>query len=403
MATDNDTNPAPSPVEEKQLQTQSNNETTSFIISDSDPFAQKYADWEAQHGKQELEYCVCQNPIDCPYVQRIFHCIKYYQTLNISKDTVNSYKSKIEPFFRKSYQMFMPDIEHTIKCHDSVRQQIFESMMKNHDDINICNPGECQFIQRMLELIKGEHWLDDRFEFYRDLYDAIHIYFFHLNANDANITMPTKKFKKEAEYRYIRSDFTKKCDNWYSGGNPVFNVKDAFIQKLNKSILFRIDYALSQYFIAFGRKYYVDNTGLFEKFCNDYSIESDQIKSELMAVWKDSVFESFEDENGIFPLPGDIDIDDQEQRGKRMLEVLRHCGRFGIAPIVKVSEYEASDAPRLNVIARVVLCGVYDDDNIWSNLRGMRYIVRDIIKMANDWDRLIDKTGLILYILVFIF
>eukprot|EP01083_Nonionella_stella_P153337 492591_1 len=43
---------------------------------------------------------------------------------------------------------------------------------------------------------------------------------------------------------------------------------------------------------------------------------------------------------------------------------------------------------RLQSIARVILMGVYDDDNIWSCLRGMRYIARDILELAcdpSDW------------------
>ena len=40
----------------------------------------------------------------------------------------------------------------------------------------------------------------------------------------------------------------------------------------------------------------------------------------------------------------------------------------------------------LDPLARVILCGVYDDKNVWSTLRGMRYIAKAIWEMAHQFN-----------------
>eukprot|EP01084_Bolivina_argentea_P154578 269438_1 len=50
--------------------------------------------------------------------------------------------------------------------------------------------------------------------------------------------------------------------------------------------------------------------------------------------------------------------------------------------------YPVSNNNRLRPIARIILMGVYDDNCVLSHLRGIRYIVKQILELAidiNDW------------------
>eukprot|EP01084_Bolivina_argentea_P259787 438495_1 len=42
---------------------------------------------------------------------------------------------------------------------------------------------------------------------------------------------------------------------------------------------------------------------------------------------------------------------------------------------------------QLDCIARILLIGVYDDNNIWSQLRGMRYIVKQIWQYTLNFNK----------------
>eukprot|EP01084_Bolivina_argentea_P096226 172981_1 len=49
--------------------------------------------------------------------------------------------------------------------------------------------------------------------------------------------------------------------------------------------------------------------------------------------------------------------------------------------------YPVSNTPRLETTARIILMGVYDDDNILSTLRGMLYIVKYIWELTMQFNQ----------------
>ena len=53
----------------------------------------------------------------------------------------------------------------------------------------------------------------------------------------------------------------------------------------------------------------------------------------------------------------------------------------------KKKTQKTNKTPRLHPIARVVLCGVYDKDNVWYCLGGMRYIVKKILDQVFEYNK----------------
>ena len=76
-----------------------------------------------------------------------------------------------------------------------------------------------------------------------------------------------------------------------------------------------------------------------------------------------------------------IDFDVKEPDSAKLVELLQQINDSKPESVGFIAR-----RPKLDELARTILCGVYDDMNVWSKLRGLRYIVKDICDFTAEFN-----------------
>ena len=121
----------------------------------------------------------------CKSTKRIINAMKSYQ--NKSKQEIKSWLIK---YVKEEYSQILNDWCHLMNKHNDPIQleQIFEILIDKYE-LNPCDVTKCPFVIRhhrdrtnddMFDDNKDDGDQDDEYLFYRDLFDGVHCYLYHL-------------------------------------------------------------------------------------------------------------------------------------------------------------------------------------------------------------------------------
>eukprot|EP01084_Bolivina_argentea_P293717 505222_1 len=124
----------------------------------------------------------CEGPDQCSYLLRIIYSLKHYQTLVSSSIDEANQKRKFVQFCVEEYRMCLNDYIHLISVHSTDLATIANNLQTNFGFHKCYNIDECKCTQRHRRRRNKNdpHELDDKYNFYVEIFDTIHFYLFHL-------------------------------------------------------------------------------------------------------------------------------------------------------------------------------------------------------------------------------
>eukprot|EP01084_Bolivina_argentea_P076522 138696_1 len=165
--------------------------------------------------------------IDCKSIQdgckctmRIIAALKYYSKLNVMNNKTD--KNKFVGFCHVMHKSLLDDFIHILEKHNNENdlEDIF-SILCNQHAMN-CNISNCKLsLRHFRNRNNDEHYndKDDEFVFYRDIFDGIHFFLFHLYDTGMRVKMShktgvindSKDDEQQDEQKYIDYAFLKIC------------------------------------------------------------------------------------------------------------------------------------------------------------------------------------------------
>jgi len=195
----------------------------------------------------------------CKCIARVIESLSYYETLDMIGFSNND-NNKLINFVQTVHKTLLNDYIHVVMEHNTHIDSIYEliSSKKYKDKFKSCDVVKCGWTQRhnrnreqkdeTNEDEKKEENIDNEFLFYRDLFDSIHFYFFHIydfglriKQNELGIEKEEMKINDDIDFNHdlIDKQFknikkiidkkTKKLGNAFgerfNNKNNKFNIK----------------------------------------------------------------------------------------------------------------------------------------------------------------------------------
>eukprot|EP01084_Bolivina_argentea_P201566 344535_1 len=149
----------------------------------------------------------------CDALNRFICALKYFTLLNLSNNPDSN--NLFTEFCDDVYPNLLDDRIHIIRTHSSQLQQIHKALIE-HQNIGKCTLSKCNLFQRHYAenrrpIANKNKLYDSKFLFYRDIFDGMHHYLFHLFDIGMRIEMnEEKKQIEEDDYQCIDHEFSKK-------------------------------------------------------------------------------------------------------------------------------------------------------------------------------------------------
>ena len=144
--------------------------------------------------KSERDHCFHQNDdeIDikkCDHIQRILNALKYYKTLKLINDNSSQNTNEIFiDFCDNAYIKLLNDYQHIIAIHEQHLEEINKQIL-NDDNYDKCEYSQCNLSRRYHSSSirttshngnNNNNIKDPKLVFYREMFDAMHNYLWHL-------------------------------------------------------------------------------------------------------------------------------------------------------------------------------------------------------------------------------
>eukprot|EP01084_Bolivina_argentea_P010908 20359_1 len=157
---------------------------------------------------------------NCSHLFRIAYSLKHYQTLSSSND-------KFMQFISNKYKMCLDDYIHLICVHSDDLNQITKDLMVKYN-VNPCNHiDKCQCTYRHYRdrCKKNDNYINDKYNFYIEIFDSIHFYLFHLEDVGFRVVLNKIKIKHQIEISKQIKTKQKKYEFTFSRLNHKTNTK----------------------------------------------------------------------------------------------------------------------------------------------------------------------------------
>ena len=180
---------------------------------------------------------------DCKCIIRVFEAIKYYHTLNFinnnNNNNNNNDKNKLIKFVKNIYNHILDDYIHIITIHNDFIDDIYSLLNSSKYNFKKCNIIKCILTQRHnrnreqnvhsneIKYNNNDDDDDTEFLFFRDIYDSIHFYLFHIYEFGFRITKKEKnKFYQQIQEKKDNNDDDINCTDYiFNNIKRVINEK----------------------------------------------------------------------------------------------------------------------------------------------------------------------------------
>ena len=253
--------------------------------------------------------------LQCDYLKRILNGLKYYYSLKL--DTNSSTNDIFTDFCINIYPQMLDDYTHIITTHSDDLDYIHQQLITN-DNFNQCDYSECVLFKRYYDNSRRQSTTtnsaesddDERIIFYREIFDNIHYWLFHLydagmrtkkqNINvDDELKEDFDEMEDEHKIMYIDRQFSRMRDNIMQQREKLNINIDRFNDNDNNKFNLQVskdsnDDDSDITFMDLLREYFVEihvpvfNINNLDKYYDEEDYDSDAIRDDMDDDIKDS-------------------------------------------------------------------------------------------------------------------